>query len=229
MQAVEKYKQIFQIPDNISIQLEPVPQGQELIFSPEENKAILKVDKYSYGDIPELIAHLKLGIDYHPLLATFYFQKDLSQEEAIFAKDFYMLIAPVIDVWVWKTMKKYLPAKEFKHQLNQLIEIYEKAQLYKMHFGKDTEDELLKRRMSFSYYLILKNLGYNAKLKLIGKGKQLQEWIRYKKLLVKIARNEPNIEDLISIPEQLNAPYRVYTSSQPHWHYVITKNTQTIE
>ncbi|WP_457628508.1 hypothetical protein [Persephonella sp.] len=223
-EQIEKYRQVFQIPKNLQIELEEIDKGQELIYIPEENKAIFRLDQHSIRDIPELMAQLKLGIDYHPLLATMYFQKDLSEEEENYAGNFYMLIIPLLDAWVWKAMKEYLPEEEMEKQVKQLKELWERAQLSKMYFGdRIKESELMRRRMSVSQYFIFKALGYEAELKLIGKGKHLQEWVRYKKILEKMIHHTPNIDDFVKLPQLTKAPFTVSVKEKPYPHFVVKK------
>jgi len=205
---LEKYKTIFQIPDEIEIQLVNVEGKQELTYIPEQKKAIIHLDPKFPQDLAELIAQLKLGIEYHPLLATFYFQPNLTKEEEIFASSFYTAVVPVVDAWVYKTMKEYLPTEELEKQLEELQTLWERLELEKLYTG-NTEPEADRRRHSFSMYLIFKILGYPAQLKLIGKGKQLQEWIRYKKTLEWAIQQTPSPEILTQIPEKTKAPYKV--------------------
>ncbi len=223
-EQIEKYRQIFRIPDEIQIETEEIDKGQELIYIPEENKAVFRLDQHSISDIPELMAQLKLGIKYNPLLATMYFQPDMTEEEEIYAGNFYMLVIPLLDAWVWKAMKEYLPEEEMEKQVKQLKELWERAQLSKMYLGDQVkESELMRRRMSISQYFIFKALGYGAELKLIGKGKHLQEWIRYKKILEEMIHHAPNIDDLIKLPQLTNAPFIVSVEEKPYPHFVIKK------
>jgi len=213
---IEKYKKIFQIPEDFQIEVEEMPQGHELTFYPEEKKAVIKLDKDSISDIPELIAQLKMGIEYHPLLATFYFQPDLTKQEEFFASSFYTLVIPLIDAWVWKVMKDYLPEEELEKQVKELKTLWEVAQLEKMRLGDVPMKEALRRRMSFSQYLIFRTLGYDAELQLQveaknekEKKKLIQEWVRYKKALENFAKHEPNIKDILELPKITKAPFSV--------------------
>lgn len=221
IEEVKKYKKAFEIPEDLTIEVKKIPKGHELIYIPEESKAILKLDKHSLPDIPELIAQLKMGTDYHPLLATYFFQENYTKEEEKQISNFILLITPLIDAWIWKTMAKYLPKEEFEEKLKQLKEMWEIYELHKMYLENKSEPEMLRRRASFSQYLIFKSLGINATLKLVGKGKALQEWIRYKKTLEKMVENDPNIEDIVKLPETTKAPFRVKAVNEPYPHFEV--------
>ena len=203
MMLVKKYRKLYGIPEEVKIEVELIEQGEEeLIFFQKENKAKLRLSKWvlnDINDISEYIAKIKLGIDYEPLLATMYFQKDLTEEEERLASHFYTLIIPIIDAWTWKTMSMYLPEEEMEKELQELKDLWEQLELEKMMTEAKTMKEIDRRRQSISMYLIFKVLGHDANLKLVGSEEHKKEWEEYIKDLEEIVMKTPSIEPLIEL------------------------------
>ena len=116
LSEIERYKKVFYI--SIPISYQAKNQGQWLVF--QGDRAVLFLDGNSLPVIPMFMAQVKMGILYHPLLATFYFQGNLSSQENRYSKMFYDLAEPLIDVWTVQTQSKYMGESAFAKELDNI-------------------------------------------------------------------------------------------------------------
>ena len=221
--SVKKYRKVFEIDDDIKITVKSIPQGHELVYDPVNRTVELWLDKDSISDIPELLAQVKLGLEYHPLLATMYFQSDASEEETRLAGQFYTLVIPVIDAWVWKIMQKYMSADEFEMEVDELLEMIENLEIIKMYTGGKIENERARRRLTIGIHLIIKAVGGKSKLKLVGDDEKKKKWIEYVKDLENLVMQEPSIDALIELGRKYGFNVKVVQDERTGYYVDIRK------
>ena len=219
-ERLKHYASLFQIKTPIEIKAgkPDIESDYEVVFLSEQNKAIIRgLPDSLKKDMAEICAMIKLG-EKHPLLCTFVFQEEATTDETIakYCGMFVELCQPLQDAWGWRTIQAYLPEKEFKKEFQKLLKFYNtlKSMIPFM-------DSYHQRRIQIGAYLTFYALGQNAKLKLLGKGKNRQEWQRYIRALEELALKDPDPHLLTKLPEIANAPYRVNIQSLPHWHYEV--------
>jgi len=176
----------------IDIPLELKKTGKNLlILSITGKKAIIE---YAYEDeLFEPLAQLRLALDYSPLLATFYFQRNMSPEEEKYAVMFSQLTSPLIKAWSFKNALLYVP-KEIV--IKEYREIAEEVLLFDLSVSAEEFPE--KGRFTIATYLIGKALGEPARLKLIGD--KDGEWERYIRAMEEFLEEKPSPYILAKLP-----------------------------
>jgi len=214
---IEKYKKAFDI--SISIDYRKESQGQWLVFN--GNRAVLHLDDNSLPDVAQFIAQIKMGMLYHPLLATFFFQKNLSEKEGQYARMFHALAEPLIDIWVVQIQSRYMGESAFANEIDE-INIMNEAVLS----GKLNADNIKTRRLVLSGYLFTKTfVNANVELKIVVKSGDSQDvWNQYVNFLEDAAKREPNIDDILQLPILTQAPYVVKVKNKPYIHFEIKEN-----
>jgi len=207
---VEKLRELFRI--EIPLELKRTGGSQTILY-PEGDRAV--IEYMEEDELVEAFATLRLGLDYSPLLATLWFQKDLSEEEERYADMFHVLITPIWFAWTWINAQRYLPEELLEKELK---EMYEFSQFVLMS-SKDIP-ESLRRKSTIGLYLTFKGLGYPAKLRLEGETK---EWREYMKAMEDMLFEKPSPHLLTKLPGITKAPYRVEVKEEPYLHYEVKK------
>lgn len=220
LDKIEYLKQVFDVKREIKVKYDLKNSG-DVIFIPNSDVVELVIPPdIPYFDLIDLFGVIKLG-EIHYLLATFYFQKDLSKEEEKYARMFYILCNPLQDVWSYKMIKKYLSEKEYEEVIEDLIKLYEDTK--EIVVENDLElPELINRRLHISIALILEKTA-NVEVNLIITGKYKKEWEIYLFWLRHYADLEPNPEHYIHLTEKCSAPYRVKIRKDNSYEYFEVK------
>ena len=135
--------QLFQFKKPVEI--ESHPDGDEVVVF--NDKIIIKMDKDAEDkDLAEILAKAKLG-ENDPLLATFYFQPDMTEAESGYATAFFNLCLPLQSAWTYRTMRTYAPVIYVK-EIAELMAMYD-------FMTKDKTSPVKDWRLHLSMYCIL--------------------------------------------------------------------------
>ena len=124
---ITKYKKLFEIPDNLIINVNQ--NGNNSIFLSSD----MKEADIEIGLSDELLSafgKLKLGLEYNVLLATSYFQENINKDEEEYAKSFIYVTNPILDAWEMKIIQTYAP-QEIEQELNDIINMINIIKEYK--------------------------------------------------------------------------------------------------
>lgn len=182
---------------------EDIPQGHEVCALPE--KTIIRADEVSLQhDLAELLAMAKLA-EVDPLLVTFFFQKDLTEEEIQYAQTFHTLCQPLQDAWVWRTLRKYAP-DIYEQEILEVLAMWESISP-----DFTTIKDQQTRRIALGLWAILyENPANIANLVLeADSDESLQAWSAYIDQLQESIRKEPSVDEYLLLPEVTNSPYTV--------------------
>jgi len=204
---IEKYKKVFDI--SIPIRYQEDSKEQWLLFG--EDQSVLSLNgNLSLPVIPQFMAQIKMGLLYHPLLATFYFQKNLSNKESLYARMFHELAEPLIDVWTVQTQSRYMGESAFAKELDLIDMMNDMILSGKLNDVRTYE--------ILSVYLLNKTF-VNANVKLetaVKTGTNQVLFDEYVNFLESAAKREPNIDDILQLPVITNAPFIVKIKSKPY-------------
>jgi len=226
----KKYKRIFKIQTDVEFKFK-TPQfasTYSVSYSVRgDKKAIVSgLPEHLMKDMEEITAMIKLG-EIHPLLCTFYFQKDISTNEtaAKFCGMFFELCQPLQDAWVWKIVKQYLPKNIFENKIKELVNLYKS--LTKKDSTLPFLSKYAQRRIILGTYLVLYSLGFNPILDLQFSSKEEKEevklWEKYINSLKEFSTKDPDPTLFVRLPEIVLAPYRVMIQKFPYWHYEVRR------
>ncbi|MEM4134405.1 MAG: hypothetical protein QXV73_04335 [Candidatus Micrarchaeia archaeon] len=220
---ISKLKEKFEVKEEIEIKYDLEDTGR-VDFLPDGKKVRLVIPpEINYYDLVDLFGLIKLGeINY--LLATFYFQKDLTEEEKKYAEMFHLLCQPLQDVWCYKIIKNYLQEDEYKEIIQDLVNLYENVkeivEAPPMEGVEMPED--IKRRLYVSTALILEKTS-NADVNLIITGKYKKEWEIYLFWIRHFADLKPDPKYFVKLPKITSAPYEVKIKKSEIEYYEVKK------
>lgn len=184
------------------IEIEDFDNGDEVVAL--QDKIVIKMDKESEKrDLAEILSHAKLG-ESDPLLATFYFQEDLTPKEERYASMFFRLCQPLQDAWTYKIMRKYAP-DVYKSEVAKLFAMWQSV-----HSGilKDPSNEM--RRQYLSMFTILSENPVNDIKIIINTDEENRaDWEGYITALKQLIHKEPNANLYLKLPIASNAPYKI--------------------
>jgi len=212
---IEKYKKVFDI--SIPIDYRRESQGQWLVFNGD--RAVLHLDDDSLPDVAQFMAQIKLGILYHPLLATFFFQKNLSEKESEYARMFHGLAEPLIDIWVVQIQSRYMGESAFAKEIEEIDRLNEAVLS-----AKSKIDNIKLGRFSLSGYLFTKTfVSADIKVKFTATAGDISQDIldKYVNFLEDAVKREPNIDDILQLPIVTQAPYAVKVKNKPYIYFEI--------
>ena len=195
--------------------------AQELITSEREHRIVIGPGTHLL-DIDDLVATAKLGEEYDILLATMYFQRDLTEEEKKLASLFTLHTAPIRDYWAYRVMKEYLPEDEFQKNLEEIINL-EKA------FSGEGKIAIKHTTLMFrkiGVKLILETFADGISIRLGGE--YGRDWNQYVEVLQSLKDEAPSAEILTRIPDEIGAPYVVSISNEEYRHFVIKKREEIL-
>lgn len=187
------------------IEFEEMEKGHEVIALPD--KTIIRTDDESAGrDMAELFSLAKLA-ETDPLLCTFFFQKEYSEQEASYMRMFHQLCQPLQDAWAWKTMRR-----EVQDIYEQEIE--ETYNMFNMLQGEGTDKKVSlgqdNRRIYLGLFCILfENPENNTEVRIETDETNKADWDNYITALKKYVRLEPDIKHYLELPLVTNACYTV--------------------
>lgn len=184
-------------------------EGQEIIAYPE--KTLIRTDNESLAkDLHELLATAKLA-ETDPLLATFFFQSDNTEQEERFFSMFFRLCQPLQDAWIMKTIREYAPEAYEKeiaeiYRMNMLIQDFKIADTGPVFHQADDNAE--KRRMSLGFWLMCyENPDNDIKIEIKTDDDNRDDWENYIEALKQFSRMSPDVNLFLKLPEIVNAPY----------------------
>lgn len=199
------------------IEFEEMEKGHEVIALPD--KTIIRTDDESAGkDMAELFSLAKMA-EADPLLCTFFFQKEYTDQEAAYMRTFHQLCQPLQDAWAWKTMRREAP--DIYEQ-----EIEETYNMFRMLQGDAKKAPLSQdnRRILLGIFCILyENPQNSVDVKIIADDADKEDWDNYITALKKYVRMEPDTKYYLKLPKITNAEYTVTVSGD---NYVIKQSHQ---
>ena len=202
---------------DIPVEVRKVSESEGIVtLLPNRKRAIIE---YSHeGDLFDMIATLRLGLDYSPLLTTFYFQKDCTEEEMKFFREFYLLSLPVVKTWAFKNAFRYVEEKRVKKEAKAIADYVNIAYMWSS--PEDLEKQAIKQVHHVVAYLLLKYV-VEEEIDLELEGDYKEEWERYIELVEELVKEKPSPYLLAKIPERIEAPYRVKVKKIPFLHYEV--------
>ena len=204
---------------DIPVEVRKIEHGESLVtLLPNRKRAIIE---YSHeGDLFDVVAVLRLGLDYSPLLTTFYFQKDYTEEEEGFVREFYLLSLPLIKTWAFLNAIRYVGEERAKKEAREIAEYINLAYMWAV--PESREEQVVKQIHYMVAYLLLKYVvGERVDLKFEGEYKE--EWEGYVELVEELIRRKPSPYILTQIPEKTGATYRVRVRKVPYPHYEVRR------
>ena len=96
---ISELRKKFEIPDDFEIKITQ-NGGNSMTFSQKGDRADIEIGQDD--EIVAMVAKVKMGL-INPLLATYYFQKDLPEEYAKYVNSFASIVSPLSDAWEMKT------------------------------------------------------------------------------------------------------------------------------
>ena len=205
----------FRIEIPVEVKKVPYSEGSAILL-PNKKKAIIE---YSHDDdLFDLVATLRLGLDYSPLLTTFYFQEKYTEKEAEYMKKFHLLCLPITKTWAFLNALKYVEEEKVKKEAKEIAEYVNLTYMWVS--PESYGEQFLKQIHHVTAYLLLK---YVVKMDTILKveGEHVEEWKRYIELAEELVKEKPSPYLLAKIPEKTSAPYRVRVRKQPFSHYEV--------
>ncbi len=200
---------------NIPVKVKKIEQGEGLVtLLPNKKKAI--IEYFHEGDLFDMVATLRLGLDYSPLLTTFYFQRNYTEEEAGFMREFYLLSLPLIKTWAFLNAVRYVGEERVKREAKEISDYVNIAYMWVI--PESREEQAVKQIHYTTAYLLLKYVA-KEKVNLRFEGEYKKEWERYVELVERLIHQKPSPYLLTRIPEETKAPYRVKVRKVPYPHY----------
>lgn len=210
----EELKRLFKI--DIPVEVVRMEKSQT-VLDPSGKKARVE---YLYEDeLFEAFAELRLGLDYSPLLTTFYFQKNLSEEEARYAIMFSQITAPLVKAWTYRNALRYVDRETVEKEAREVIEEITIAHMWRE--PESPAEHYQKGIYTVATYLIGKVLGFPVRAEF--RGEEAQSWERYLEFLEKLTEEKPSPYLLTQVPEETEAPYKVRVRKIPYPHYEVKK------
>lgn len=115
----EKYLKQFEInPDLVDFKVSSA--GESVIVS--NGKGTINYNDSSVVEDSVIIALLKLGLEYNPLLSTLHFDKSANPT---IVQSFYIHTNPLRVAWCWSLLVKYLSKEELTKEILELNNYYE--------------------------------------------------------------------------------------------------------
>lgn len=169
-----------------------------------------------------MAAKVKMGL-INPLLATYYFQKDITEQEIKYANSFIGLISPLLDAWEMKTIKKYAPDL-ITQEIEDIIDMmtyFEKLKKQDVFKNKDFEKE---KRIYLSLWAMAHALEItdSIKIEILYFFDNTEQWERYLKTLKELVTKDPDVYLLPKLIEVTGgADYTAKVIDKPYWHFEI--------
>lgn len=162
--------------------------GEEQGVVATKREVVIYCPEDAMGDLAEFLALGKLG-EWDHLLATFYFQRDLSEEEGRLARRFYELCMPLQTLWAWDIMRRHLTIDEFILQLREPLGLV--YNVYKR--GAVLREGEINAGLLIAFILIAEKwgrlAGFEFEVKMVGK--YLDEYISWVNNVRRFSKLEP--------------------------------------
>lgn len=201
------------------IMIEDIEKGDEIIVAPD--RIIIRGDDNAFKyDLAEMLSRAKLG-EYDPLLATFYFQKDLSMKEKEFASMFFGLCQPLQDAWTYRIMRKYAP-DVYKKEVTELFRMWESVYAGELILS----DSNSRRQILGMWAILYENPENNVEIVVSSNKENSGSWNIYIQTLKKFIREDPNIKFYVMLPDITEAPYRVTVETDKAFRYYNIREKQ---
>ena len=202
---------------DIPVDIKKVPYSEgSVVLLPNKKKATIE---YSHdGDLFDLVATLRLGLDYSPLLTTFYFQEKYTEEEAEHMRRFFLFSLPITKTWAFKNALKYIEEEKVKKEAQEISEYVNLTYMWVS--PKNYGEQFLKQIYHIVAYLLLKYV-VRVDITLRVGGKYAEEWKGYIEFAEETIKEKPSPYLLTRIPDKMGAPYRVRVRKQPFLYYEV--------
>ena len=217
MENIDLYRRKFQIPADFNIVISKTG-GNRMVFAMDKSSAEIEI--VADDEMPAMLAKIKMGL-INPLLATYYFQKDLSEAESGFANAFVDIINPILDAWEMKTIKKYAP-ELLKQELEDIAELMKdidkmkKTEAYKKKL--DREKRIYLGLWAMAYALEMTDV---IKINILYFFDDTAVWENYLKTIKELAAAEPDPYLLPKLPQAAGAHFTVKVKGKPYWHFEV--------
>ncbi|MGB9810812.1 MAG: hypothetical protein ACPLSN_03595 [Dictyoglomus turgidum] len=187
--------------------IEDLPTGSkdEIVALPD--KTIVRLSPESEEkDMAEILSAVKLA-ETDPLLVTFFYQKDLSKQESVYATMFYLLCEPLKNAWVYGIMRHYIP-DVYEKEIQELLNMWDLIT-----GGKpvvDSDPKIIQQALGI-WAVISENPANKVELKLTYRGapEGRRQWDRYLSAIAEFSRQKPSVDLYIKLAEISEAPYQV--------------------
>lgn len=192
------------------IELEDMKKGHEVIALPE--KTIIRSDAESLEhDLAELLTMAKMA-EIDNLLTTFFFQKNLSEQESRSASIFFQLCQPLQDAWVWGLMRRIVP-DIYEKEIMETYKMWE--QMHDRFFMKDKgpikiDNSDIRRQMLGMWAILYENPQNKVDMKLIADDVNREDWDSYFSALKQYITEKPDIKFYLQLAIVTHAPYVVH-------------------
>ena len=201
------------------IELEDLTEGMGDEVVVLRDKTILRMDREAESrELAEILSKAKLG-EADPLLATFFFQNDITPQEGRYASIFFRLCQPLQNAWVYKTMRKWVP-DIYEAEIAELMMMWEASLTGTL---KDNGDPEIRQLYLSIFTILSENPANNIQLVLQTDQEYRADWERYIDTLRKLVQQEPNADLFLSLPLVTNAPYlvQIITDKDGFRHYEV--------
>lgn len=184
--------------------LEDLPAGEKEEVVALDNKIVIRGDEDTFKcSLTEMLSHAKLG-EIDPLLATFWFEKDMSDEDQRFAAMFHNLCKPLQAAWVYKIMRRYAPSAYGK-EIKELLDMWDSIGQKLLNSGDPKDMDIVLSLFAILY----DNPEYDIELEITSDDANQAAWVKYITVLKQYVRMEPDPEIYLKLPGATDAPYRM--------------------
>ena len=216
MDIIELRKK-FEIPDDFIININQ-NGGNSMTFSLKGDRADIEIGLDD--EILAMVAKVKMGL-INPLLATYYFQKDLPEKYARYVNSFVGIISPLLDAWEMKTIKKYAP-ELLEEELRDIAGIMKQFDAFKRQ-GLKNRDFNREKRIYITLWAMAHALEMTdiIKIDILYSFDNTENWDKYLRTMRELAVKEPDPHLLLKLPETAGADFKVKVVDKPYWHFEI--------
>ena len=214
---ISELRQKFEIPDDFEININQ-NGGNSMTFSSKGDRADVEIGLDD--EILAMVAKIKMGL-INPLLATYYFQKDLPEEYARYVNSFVGIVSPLLDAWEMKTIKKYAP-ELLEEELRDIAGIMKQFDEMKRQ-GLKNRDFGREKRIYISLWAMAHALEMTdiIKIDILYFFDNTENWDKYLRTMRELAVEEPDPYLLPKLPEAVKADFTVKVINKPYWHFEI--------
>lgn len=212
---LETLRKKFEIPGDFIININKAG-GNSLTFIQGKNQVDIEIGQDD--ELLAMIAKIKMGL-LNPLLATYYFQKDITEKEVKYANAFISLISPLLDAWEMKTINKYAPDL-IMQELKDIADMMKNFDKLKK-AGAIKRDNNSEKRIYISLWTMAHALEMTdlIKIEILYFFDNTDQWERYLKTLRELAVQEPDPYLLPKLSAAAQADYAVKVTSKPYWYF----------
>jgi len=197
------------------IELQHLEKGDEIISLPD--KTIIRMDaEAEEKDLAPILAKAKLA-EQDQLLGTFFFQKNLTEEESKLAHKFFNLCQPLQDAWTYKVLRQYAP-DIYEAEIEELIGYWKALQMMPPEGGiahLTANDPKMRNQVLSMFAILNENPANTVEMLLITDKENSADWDGYISALKEFVHAEPDANLYLRLATASNAPYTVQIITEP--------------